>query len=625
MFSFLFYGNSIKNGYSMDDNYVTVTTPEAPNNPRIAKGIKGIPKIFSSHYILNEKQSSDYRPVTLTTFAIEYQFFGSNPHISHFINILLYALTGVVIYLTLILLLKDYTIYIPIAIVLLFVAHPIHSEVVNNIKCRDELLSFLFGMLSMYNVVKFIEFKKTQNILAAIVLLALSLLSKKTGVLFIPFIPITIYFFYKIKLNKLVYLTLLTCISFLVFTLIKKSMLPSHSSVRDFVFFENPLEYDHSILSRISLSLYSIGYYIRLLIIPYPLCCYYGYNTIPLNDWTSPIIIFAMLFYGFVLFYVIKNIKSKSILSYAGLIYLLGIFPFSNLLENAPGIIAERFVYFSSFGFCIAVILLAFNFFNINQKSQDQNLAQFPTKVKLVFLTVIVTFFYLAILRNPKWKDETTLLKNDVKVFPNSCNLHYMLGKIYFDGYFNNKMGISNENDKSQSVYHYSEAAKLMKEGVLNYPNDIVNKNNLGAIYVNVLNVPNLALPLFDSVLLKKPDYKEAKFNKAFCLEKLNMLDSAIYYYEIILKEKPVDLISYFRLKDLYFKKKEYFLAIKNSENALNDYPNEFKIYIDLGNSYMLLSDTLNALKYYYNALKCDSTNLNLKNSISKISNSYVK
>src|ERR1700751_2881411 len=81
---FVLYGNSIKNNFSVDDSYVTVTTPEKPNNPRIEKGIKGIPKLFTSHYAESGYQSFEYRPLTLVTFAIEYQFFGSNPHINHF-------------------------------------------------------------------------------------------------------------------------------------------------------------------------------------------------------------------------------------------------------------------------------------------------------------------------------------------------------------------------------------------------------------------------------------------------------------------------------------------------------------------------------------------------------------
>ena len=86
----LIYSNSIKNDFSLDDNYVTVTNHNLPNNPRIEKGIHGISEIFTTHYIHTKQQSFEYRPITLSTFAIEYELFGCNPHINHLINILLF-------------------------------------------------------------------------------------------------------------------------------------------------------------------------------------------------------------------------------------------------------------------------------------------------------------------------------------------------------------------------------------------------------------------------------------------------------------------------------------------------------------------------------------------------------
>ena len=68
--SFLLYGNTIKNSYAFDDNYVAVTNSEHPNNPRIEKGIKGIVEIFKTHYVEIEGQSFEYRPLVLTSFAI---------------------------------------------------------------------------------------------------------------------------------------------------------------------------------------------------------------------------------------------------------------------------------------------------------------------------------------------------------------------------------------------------------------------------------------------------------------------------------------------------------------------------------------------------------------------------
>ena len=96
IFCFLFYGNSLKNKYALDDDYITVTNfpvkgqKYVPNHPLVSKGFKGIPKIWKSRYASDEESSFDYRPLVTASFAIEYGIFGQNPFISHLINILIY-------------------------------------------------------------------------------------------------------------------------------------------------------------------------------------------------------------------------------------------------------------------------------------------------------------------------------------------------------------------------------------------------------------------------------------------------------------------------------------------------------------------------------------------------------
>ena len=71
---FLFYGNTIKNTFALDDELVTCT--DRQEHPLVSKGIAGIPKIFTSAYASNEEQNYEYRPLVLTSFAIEKSVFG---------------------------------------------------------------------------------------------------------------------------------------------------------------------------------------------------------------------------------------------------------------------------------------------------------------------------------------------------------------------------------------------------------------------------------------------------------------------------------------------------------------------------------------------------------------------
>jgi hypothetical protein len=69
LISFLFYGNSISNGYSLDDELVTTTDRKVHQN--VEKGIAGIKSIFTSNYAIDGKQNYEYRPIVTLSYAIE--------------------------------------------------------------------------------------------------------------------------------------------------------------------------------------------------------------------------------------------------------------------------------------------------------------------------------------------------------------------------------------------------------------------------------------------------------------------------------------------------------------------------------------------------------------------------
>jgi len=96
----------------------------------VNKGIKAIPLILSSRYInLNAEEGGNmnfgYRPLTKAMFAVEHQFFGENPGMSHFINIILYALTLLLLFSILRKLMANYSTWFPFLVVMLWAAHPV--------------------------------------------------------------------------------------------------------------------------------------------------------------------------------------------------------------------------------------------------------------------------------------------------------------------------------------------------------------------------------------------------------------------------------------------------------------------------------------------------------------------
>ena len=601
LFCFFLYGNSIKNNYALDDNYVTVTSPQHPN-PRIQKGLKGIPEIFTTHYIQSNQQNFEYRPVVLTTFALEYQFFGSNPHISHLINVLLYTITCLLLFFILRSLFKEYNLLLPILITFLFIAHPIHTEVVNNLKSRDELLSFLFGLCSLYYFIKKVEDGTWKHILLGLFFLLLALMSKKTAVLFFALIPLTLYFFTTIKIKKLLIFIILPVTVFVGFKVLKFLLLEGIVNDREYAFFENPLFYETDFLRRIPFAIYTAGYYLKLLVFPHPLSAYYGYNIIPFVDWSNIIVWLSLFFHLFIAIYAVVKLQKKSIISYGIIIYFLGTFPFLNIVKPVVGIVGERFIYFASLGFCIAIAYLLVIIFKEKIENNNLKLKNFSILFKTTIVFLLLTYSIKVITRNPVWKDELTLFRNDVQKFENSCNLNYILANA-LTSEIKKTTNIHQKNKLiNEAKSHYKKTTELMNEGLKKYSNDYTSLNNLATIYVDVFNDPISAQTYFKKVITINPDVKEGYFNYGYCYEKRNLPDSAIYWYEEMLSEKVVYFQAYQRLHDLYFNDKAYKKAIKSNKKAIELFPEKVALYINVGNAYMLSGDTISGLAYFEKA-----------------------
>lgn len=187
--AFLLYGNTIRNGYSLDDTYVT------QNNFKVQKGFAGIPEIFTSRYVDEEGNAFGYRPVAMVTFAIEYELWGQNPHMSHFINVVLYALILLFLFKILRKIFKKKHILYLLAVVLLFAAHPIHTEVVASLKNRETLLSFLFSLAAIICFLKWMDKRRKWVVITGVFFFILAFLSKQDSVTFAAVIPLAMFYY----------------------------------------------------------------------------------------------------------------------------------------------------------------------------------------------------------------------------------------------------------------------------------------------------------------------------------------------------------------------------------------------------------------------------------------------
>jgi hypothetical protein len=182
---FVLYGACVGFDYTLDDDLFVV------KNEKVQNGISAIPSIFTSG-TKSLIGTLPYRPVVLGSFAIEQSLFDNNPAVRHFFNIVIYIVLLQVLFSLLLKLFKNYSSIFIACIVLLYAAHPIHTEVVSSVKGRDELLAALFGFLAWKTLIDF----NTENIfnykklIVGSLLFLLSCLSKESGIVFLALIPL---------------------------------------------------------------------------------------------------------------------------------------------------------------------------------------------------------------------------------------------------------------------------------------------------------------------------------------------------------------------------------------------------------------------------------------------------
>lgn len=131
-----------------------------------------------------------WRPVSLFSFLIDYQLWGSNPHGYHLTNILINAFNALLVFLVFYTLFKSITSSFFIS--LLFSVHPTHVEAVSWISGRTDLLGAFFILSAMLLFILFLKTLRTENALkkkiflyaSTLLLFILGLLSKENSVLF---------------------------------------------------------------------------------------------------------------------------------------------------------------------------------------------------------------------------------------------------------------------------------------------------------------------------------------------------------------------------------------------------------------------------------------------------------
>jgi tetratricopeptide (TPR) repeat protein len=578
--SFLIYANTLNHEYTIDD-LVVVTS-----NKMTQEGVSAIPEIFKHSFLFgyDGREDESYRPLTLTTFAIEKSLFDAKPGTSHLIQVILYGLCILVLFKFLLNLFGNHRKNIAIAITLIFMLHPIHTEVVANVKSRDELLSALFLLSALWVYSKWIINRNFRYLFVALFSFFIATLSKETAVLGVLLFPATYYYMQPSSFIEVLKKNLVFILPFLLYFGIRTLVLND-------VLIQDPIDPVANSLAlaqtggdQFTSNLLIFSKYIQLSVLPIELSWDYSISTFPLVGFANPLTVFGLLFLMFLFGLFVFGIIKKDLLGFGALIFISTFALTSNFFFLINCSLGERFLFIPVLGIIMIAVLII-----------DKLMKNRTKAIGIILLGIFSLFFLTRTLsRNMEWKNNLLIYEAGIKVSPESVKAHFNLGTEYLEQGIKSRGVINKEAWFKKAVSELKVAKKI-------YPAYVNTYENMGFVYAELgkiaklkkasieyfekgLSILNTAI---DSLKLEKPTLYQNKF---FVLQQLialsdNKIEKEHFMHEMV---RTVDQKKTKNEDD--YQRQIYYLRLLNqddelikvSEKLIKNYPNRKGYLLEL-------------------------------------------
>jgi len=505
--SFILYADTLGNQYCLDDGIVI------EKNQYVQHGFNGIGKImttdaYDSYYKeMNAGQQLSggrYRPLSEVIFAIEHAIFGESATNSiafqrHLFSVICYIFCVLAIFYFLSkYLLKKFKYGEDMAFfaAILFTIHPIHTEVVANVKSLDEILSMLFISLTFIFSIRYVDSKKNLDLVIASVSYFLALLAKEYAVFLIIFIPMLFYLLRNKKIGQALFGSGVYFCIFILYMLLRNNAVglfsahvPSTNEILD-----NPyLLATHT--QKIATELFVLGKYIWLLILPYPLVCDYSYAQIPYQNLFNPAVIVTVLLYAAIFAWGIWLLTKRNVLAFPVFFYLFCLALVSNLVMDIGATMGERLIFHSSLGF---VILVSYGVITLIKK---WDLDKKKGVIFGITFILVAGLGYETMARNLDWKNDVKLFTHDVTIATNSIMLNGNAGARFIDMAQHTKDSVGRINKLDSAIVYLRKSIFLHKRSAY-----VSSYLNLGDAYFE-LQMPDSAEANWNVVKKAYPNY----------------------------------------------------------------------------------------------------------------------
>lgn len=409
----LIYGNSLFNSFIGDDSQ------QIKDNPAI-RSIWNIPNLFGQGTFnigdLTQKQyHSYYKPVLSSTFAIINLVSTNHPFGFHLIQAWIHIFNSILIY---IILRRFFGKKSSFFLALIFLIHPLNTEAVIYISALQEPLFVLFGLLALYISMK--GYKDYHGLTFVTMLLAASLLSKETGILFLFIVPLFSYLYQK---HSIFMALIPSCAAFMIYTFLRFAVAQIYFPQNIIVPIQT-LSFWERVVNIPKIAFF----YLRTFFFPKDLVVFQSWTIKhqTMQDFYIPLIMDAMFFTGIVLFCLwiyrrhhelVKGLLFFFIWFAIGLGLHLQVIPLDQT-------VADRWFYFPMIGL-LGIMGILLKYFSLNIHIRY-------LVIPILFL-ILIALSVRVMIRNMNWKDPLTLYTHDLKYDQASYQLVRVLGSEYFN------------------------------------------------------------------------------------------------------------------------------------------------------------------------------------------------
>ncbi|MBI5644002.1 MAG: tetratricopeptide repeat protein [Deltaproteobacteria bacterium] len=545
---------------------------------------------------------SNWHPLTMLSYAIDYSIWGLDPFGYHLVSVIFHGLNTFLAGLLATRLTRLATglddgraLFTGAVFALLFGLHPLHVESVAWVSERKDVLSGFFFFLS---ILSYLRYKRghVSGYFCALLFFILSFMSKPMTITLPAVLLILDYYPLKAGLRK----SILEKVPFFalggLFTATTLWAQGSDNAIA-------PLT-PYPISSRILVAARGFIFYLYKTILPSGLAPFYPRDLSPRLFSLEYLGAFALLFIIF-LFCIIYIKKNRAYIS-GWLFYLVTLLPVIGIIQVGSQAAADRYTYLPSIG-PFMLIAAGAGYLFARKKTAAVIIAAITS---LLLASCTVRQVYV-------WKDSISLWSHEVRVYPNDAPL----------GYSNLGIAYKAIGDYDKAIYSYNKALEIdpdyadaysnrgvvymrlgrFNEGLDDFTNAIrLNPDNpetygnRGVAYINTGNYGEAIEDLSRSISLS-PNPK-SYFNRGTAHKALGDYRAALLDFDKAIELNPLFSGAYNNRGGVFLRTGDLDRAIADFVVATTQAPGESTAYYNLGLAYARSGDKENAVESFRKA-----------------------